>query len=178
VLQLLAARRTGHGSAFELQDPPAPPPKYAFIGVRACELAAIARQDQVFLEGPYVDRSYEARRKDLFLVAVQCTAPAGTCFCASMRTGPSVDGGADLVLTEIVGGGRHVLVGRVGSARGAEVLSAVPHRPAADGDEQEAAAGVQAAAGRMGRTLDVDAVRAALLQNPEHAGGTRSPGAA
>jgi ferredoxin len=168
VLQLLEARRSGRGSVFEIQDRGAPPPKYALIGVRACELAAIARQDQVFLQGPYVDRSYEARRKDLFVVAVQCTAPAGTCFCVSMRTGPHVDGGADLVLTEVTGGGRHVLVGRVGSARGAEVLAAVPHQGASPDDEREAAAAVDAAAGRMGRSLDVDGVREALLQNPEH----------
>jgi ferredoxin len=85
-----------------------------------------------------------------------------------MRTGPHVDGGADLVLTEVTGGGRHVLVGRVGSARGAEVLAAVPHQDASAEDEREAAAAVDAAAGRMGRSLDVDGVREALLQNPEH----------
>jgi ferredoxin len=170
VLRLLAARRSGRGAAFEAEGALAePPPKYAFIGVRACELAAIARQDQVFLQGPYVDRSYEARRKDLFIVAVQCTSPSGTCFCASMRTGPRVDGGADLVLTEVAGAGRHVLVGRVGSERGAEVLAAVPHQPATADDEREAAVGVEAAAERMGRSLDVDAVREGLLQNPEHA---------
>ena len=168
VLRLLSARRDGHGSAFVVEEPPAPPPKYAFVGVRACELEAIARQDQVFLQGPYVDRSYEARRKDLFVVAVQCTSPAGTCFCASMRTGPHVGGGADLVLTELVGAGRHVLVGRACSDRGAELLSAIPHEPATADDEREADSAVQAAAGRMGRTLDVEGVRDALLQNPEH----------
>jgi len=168
-LRLLAARRSGRGSAFETEDAPAGPvPKYAFVGVRACELAAIARQDQVFLQGPYVDRSYEARRKDVFIVAVQCTAPAGTCFCVSMRTGPHVDGGADLVLTEVVGAARHVMVGRAGTALGAEVLADVPHLPATAEDEREAAVGVDAAAERMGRSLDVDGVREALLQNPEH----------
>ena len=35
----------------------------AFIGVRACELAAIAIQDRVFLGGRYVDRDYAARRE-------------------------------------------------------------------------------------------------------------------
>ncbi len=33
-------------------------PKYAFLGVRACELAAIRVQDRTFLEGPYVDPIY------------------------------------------------------------------------------------------------------------------------
>ena len=35
---------------------------FAFIGVRSCELHAIAIQDRVFLEGPYVDPHYQARR--------------------------------------------------------------------------------------------------------------------
>ena len=35
----------------------------AFIGVRACELHAIAIQDRVFLEGSYVERDYAARRE-------------------------------------------------------------------------------------------------------------------
>src|SRR5271167_5013137 len=34
--------------------------KYAFLGVRACELHAIAVQDKIFLGGPFVDPGYKA----------------------------------------------------------------------------------------------------------------------
>ena len=77
----------------------------AFLGVRACELAAIAVQDRVLLEDKYRDPIYGARRSGAFMIAVQCTQSAATCFCASMETGPAVSGetAADLVLTELVG---------------------------------------------------------------------------
>jgi sulfhydrogenase subunit beta (sulfur reductase) len=75
----------------------------AVIGVRACDLAARARLDRTQLDGPYPDPSYASARDGLFLVAVDCSHPAATCFCESMGTGPAVDGGADLALTELSG---------------------------------------------------------------------------
>jgi hypothetical protein len=46
--------------------------RWAFIGVRACELRAIAIQDRVFLSGRYLDNSYKIRRDQAFIVAVNC----------------------------------------------------------------------------------------------------------
>lgn len=63
-------------------------PKFAFIGVRACEIHAIAIQDRVFCEGAYPDTAYTMRRRDAFVVAVNCREAGGTCFCVSMQTGP------------------------------------------------------------------------------------------
>ena len=98
--------------------------------MRACELHAIAVQDKVFLDGQFVDPGYKARRENLFLVAVNCGQAGGTCFCASMNTGPKATSGFDLALTELLQDGRHYFLVEVGSVRGAEVLSAVPHQPA------------------------------------------------
>jgi ferredoxin len=75
----------------------------AVIGVRACDLAALGRLDRTQLDGVHPDPAYSAARAGLFLVAVDCSHPAATCFCESAGTGPSVEGdhhGADLVLTE------------------------------------------------------------------------------
>jgi ferredoxin len=74
--------------------------KMAFIGVRACELAAIAIQDRVF-NGDRIDPGYAARREQLLLVAVNCSQASASCFCASTGDGPRVGAGADLVLTEV-----------------------------------------------------------------------------
>ena len=76
----------------------------AFLGVRACELHAIAIQDRVFLGGRYADRDYAARREGVFVVAVNCGEPGGTCFCVSMGTGPTAEAGYDLALTELLDG--------------------------------------------------------------------------
>ncbi|MGB3653136.1 MAG: hypothetical protein WBA41_18220 [Rivularia sp. (in: cyanobacteria)] len=72
------------------------------IGVRACELSAIAIQDKVFLYGVAVDPHYQASRDHIFIVAVNCAQAGGTCFCVSMQTGPKATQGFDLALTEVL----------------------------------------------------------------------------
>ncbi|HEY6069182.1 MAG TPA: 4Fe-4S dicluster domain-containing protein [Gaiellaceae bacterium] len=139
----------------------------AFIGVRACELHGISVQDRVLLEGRYVDRDYEARRKDAFVVAVNCFEPGGTCFCVSTGTGPKADAGYDLALTEILDGTHRFLV-EVGSERGGEVLHALESRPADETDRTAAAAAVEGAAQKMGRELDTTDLRGLLARNLEH----------
>lgn len=70
-------------------------PRYAFLGVRGCDLAAIATLDRVLGRSQYPDNSFVSRRRQIFVVAVNCTEPGGLCFCASMGTGPAVGGGYD-----------------------------------------------------------------------------------
>jgi ferredoxin len=144
------------------------PPKLALIGVRACELHAIALQDQVFLHGPYVDPDYQARRDRVFLVAVNCTQAGGTCFCVSMQAGPKATKVFDLALTEVMDTDRHYFVVEVGTERGAEVLDEIPHVPA--GAEERAAAEqiVEQTAAHMGRTLDTSFLKELLYQSYEH----------
>ncbi len=93
-----SGRRTGDG--FETVAVTDPPPRYAFVGVRPCDLAAIRVQDEVFAGR---DPIYEQRRERALVVAVNCTEPSGTCFCQSMGTGPAATGGFDLALTELDG---------------------------------------------------------------------------
>jgi len=77
------------------------PPPTAVIGVRSCDLAALALQDRHFLHGAFVDPHYQARRQSLLLIAVNCHRSADTCFCVSTGDGPEVKTGADLVLDEL-----------------------------------------------------------------------------
>ena len=162
---LWRAERTEEGFAVEASLPPDAP--LAMIGVRACELHAIAIQDRVLIRGTYTDRDYEARRAGAFVVAVNCFEPGGTCFCVSMGSGPKAEAGYDLALTEILDGEHRFLV-EVGSERGAEVLLDLPHRPAEPADAQAAAAAVDGAAEKMGRTLDATDLRDLLARNLEH----------
>lgn len=46
----------------------------AFLGARACELAAIAVQDRVLLEDRYRDPIYDCHRRGTFMMAVQSTS--------------------------------------------------------------------------------------------------------
>jgi ferredoxin len=76
----------------------------AVIGVRACDVAALRLQDAHFLDSTSRDPQYAARRESLFLIAVNCTHPAATCFCVSTGDGPAVPDnatGCDLILDEL-----------------------------------------------------------------------------
>jgi ferredoxin len=168
-LRLWRAERDDAGG-FAVQDAPEASPRYAFVGVRPCDVAAIAIQDRVFTGGAHVDQDYAARRAGAFVVAVHCTEPGGTCFCASMGTGPRADAGFDLALTELLppDGGEPTYLVEVGSERGAEVLADVPTAPAGDAETAEADRRLRGAADRMGRTLEVRGLAEALLAAPDH----------
>ncbi|MEM9553582.1 MAG: 4Fe-4S dicluster domain-containing protein [Acidobacteriota bacterium] len=165
-LRLWRAERGG--DSFRVLEEPPDDTAYALIGVRSCELHAIAIQDRVFLEGASVDPVYRQRRDSSFVVAVQCAEAGGTCFCVSMNTGPRADSGFDLALTEIVEKPRHYFVVESASARGEEVLAALPTQQATDAERAAAAAASERAAGQMGRTLDTDGIRELLAENLEN----------
>ncbi len=168
-VSLWKARRTSDGG-FELVTETAPEeatPRHAFLGVRPCELHAIQIQDRVFLEGPFVDPVYRERRSRIFTVVVNCVEPGGTCFCASMDTGPWAEGGFDLALTELLDPEGHRFVVHVGSPEGAAVLEQVPLRPATDADLAQERARLDEATGRMGRSLDVHGLKERLYAQYE-----------
>ena len=70
---LWAARRTDDG--FELADEEPDTAPYAFVGVRGCELAAVAVQDHVLRDGAHPDASYVRARAQAFFVGVSCAHP-------------------------------------------------------------------------------------------------------
>lgn len=145
-----------------------PVSKKAFIGVRSCELHAIAIQDRVFLQGPYQDPFYKLRRQNVFIVAVNCGQAGGTCFCVSMRTGPKVTEGFDLSLTEVLEDVRHYFVVESGTELGAEVLAALPHNAANEKEKTSAEEVVKNTAAHMGRAMDITDIKGLLYRNYEH----------
>jgi ferredoxin len=142
-----------------------PPPRYAFVGVRPCELAAVAVQDRVFLPDGRRDRVYGERRDGAFFVAVNCIEPGGTCFCASMGTGPGATEGYDLLLTEVLEEGSHRFVVEAGTEAGAIVLADIGGAPADEGLAARADALVAEAADHMGRTLDTEGLPEILTRS-------------
>ncbi len=166
-ITLWQAERQGDGG-FTIHEPAPETSRVALIGVRACELAAIRIQDRVLLDGPFADPHYAARRRDVFVVAVNCTEPGDTCFCASMGTGPGVESGFDLALTEFVTDTEHLFLAEIGSGAGAEVLAEWPVDRATHGQIAAAAARTQAAAQRMGRSVDTRDVKEVLARNLEN----------
>jgi sulfhydrogenase subunit beta (sulfur reductase) len=145
-------RAKRHGKGFRVEEESATP-RYAFIGVRPCEIRAMQVHDQVFVNDEFSDPGYEERRRDAFIVAVNCARPGGTCFCASMGSGPKAAGGYDLALTELLDAKRHVFLVDVGTKRGSEILAAIPSSAAQAADIEAAAAISEKAAAAMGREM-------------------------
>lgn len=156
---LVRVERDADGIRFESVKPPNT--KLAFVGARACDLKALAVLDGVFSHDGTSEPGYFARKKKLFIVAVQCGRPASTCFCASMGSGPKAEKGYDLALTELLDGEHRFLV-ETGSRAGAKVLADLESRPADEADMTAAEAVWQKSEQSMGRSLDPEEAAKAL----------------
>lgn len=160
-------QRVWSSDAQDGADTDGEPPRYAFLGVRACDLAAIGVLDRVLAGGPHREGPYTGRRTGVFIIAVNCTEPGGLCFCASMGTGPACGGGYDLVLTESADADELLYLIEAGTDEGARLLDAIPHRPAGPQEQRAAADGIAGAAATMGRRMPEGDLRQLLIDSRE-----------
>jgi ferredoxin len=145
---------------FEVSPPDdAGGPEVALVGVRPCDVAAMGVLRRVLGEATKV--------QDALVVAVNCAEPGGTCFCASMGTGPMLGAetrlDVDVELWEQPGpDGPRYLVGHV-SARARPLLAGL----VGDVDDADgalwAAEANRAAVGAMGRELHTESLPENLL---------------
>lgn len=166
MLRLWKAERRADGFAAIAENEEQP--RYAFIGVRSCELHAMAIQDKVFIEGRFIDPVYKTRRDSCFIVAVNCGQAGGTCFCVSMKTGPKTTFGFDLALTEVLEDGRHYFLAEAGSEQGAEVLNEIQPIEARSREAEAAERVISRTAQQMGRQMNTDGIKELLYGNFEH----------
>jgi sulfhydrogenase subunit beta (sulfur reductase) len=136
--------------------------KRAILGVRPCELQALAVYDTVFGKGPHVDEVYLHDRENTFVVSVNCTNPGDTCFCTSMNTGPKANSGFDLSLTELIDSDRHCFLIEAGSSSGAALLSELPAAEPTEADIAKSEKVLQQSARRIKRSLDSDKIKEML----------------
>ncbi len=170
---LLSLQNTGTGwqvKTTEVDEPPV-----AVLGVRGCDLNALAIMDRVFLGGPHVDPRYRRRRESLFLVGVHCRRAAPTCFCHSLHSGPALPAGFDLGLSEL----DECFLVEVGSQAGARIAEQLDGEPPGHREIARARAATRALEQRMkarksatrstdqGRWLDTHNIRQRLLSNLE-----------
>ncbi len=137
------------------------PQPIALLGVRACDLAALALQDQHFLHGAHPDPYYQQRREHLLLIGVNCTQAAATCFCVSTGDGPAIHSGYDLLLSELDDG----FVVEAGSERGQLLAECLPLHPATNAQYAAAQQRMQAATQQQ-RHLPAHPPLYDLLQHP------------
>ena len=161
---LFRASNDHDGLTFETVDDPEP--RYAFVGVRACELAAIDIQDEVLLRGNAVDRTYAARRDQAVIIAVNCGQAAATCFCTSMGTGPRCTSGYDVVMTEVLTGTEPSYVIEAGSERGTRLVTRLQGRQATPGDMATVTDVGRRAEEQIVRRMETDGLHDLLVENP------------
>jgi ferredoxin len=135
----------------------------AFIGVRACDIAALGLQDRHFMHHA-PDTPYRKRREALMLVAVNCTHSASTCFCASTGDGPAATHGYDLVLDELDEG----FVVTAGTGAGRDIIARLALPPVTVQQTARAAAASAAAARAQTRSLPSRNLRQTLFERLDH----------
>jgi sulfhydrogenase subunit beta (sulfur reductase) len=164
-LQMVAFHKPENSAQWEVTNPSQPNPPYAFFGVRPCELAAIQVQDRVFLRDDYKDPFYRKQRQSALIISVNCLHPSGTCFCASMGTGPEVTTGFDLNLTEL----EDDFIVQTGSETGRMVVESLPWKPVSAFMIQSAKNAMDDARNHMGRSLPhPEELPTILLNNLNH----------
>ncbi|MBI4419144.1 MAG: 4Fe-4S dicluster domain-containing protein [Ignavibacteriales bacterium] len=140
----------------------------AFLGVRPCDLRALAILDSVYLNGGASDSTYRQRREKTLIIAVNCTRAGGTCFCASMGTGPEAGAGFDLCLTELVSEHDHYFLVESGSAKGESCVSPLQAREATPQEQTSGREAIRTAAAAMGRSLQTQGLPELLAANLSH----------
>jgi ferredoxin len=150
-----------NGGHLDFDDQPKDPARYAFVGLRSCDLRAIAVQDRVFSAGAAVNESYIRRRENAFFIAVNCTRPSPNCFCASMGSGPRCADGYDLALTELDDG----FVVEVGSVAGRRFLTTARTRPATADECAAASAATEATVAQMQKSVNMRGLPEVLYQS-------------
>jgi len=93
-----------------------------FLGVRACDLEALEVVDRVFGEGDFKDPFYLVDRKNILLIATDCTASGETCFCTMVGGKPYPTRYFDINLTPVIGG----FAAEVGSDKGNALITENP----------------------------------------------------
>lgn len=159
---LVETRVDAAGLHFTAIEPEAP--LLALLGVRSCDLAAIAIQDRIFLHDQVRDHAYTIRRARVALIVVQCTRSLSTCFCTSMGSGPTASAGFDLALTELAEG----FTVESGSELGAELLLSLELDVAPVAIVERATAATTACADAMPRRLETNGLAEALLASSSH----------
>ena len=91
--------------------------KRIFIGIRPCDIHSLKILDKIFF-GKFNDPYYGLRRKNTLILGLTCNVALEYCFCVHMGSGPGIENGFDLLLTDL---GDYYLV-EIGSDKGRRLV--------------------------------------------------------
>jgi len=106
--------------------------KMLILGIHPCDVHALLRLDKIF-SADFKDPYYQNRRKNTVIVALNCVEPSEHSFCISMDTGPYLEKGYDILLTDI--GTKYLL--EIGTSRGKKLVEGLKLNQASESDFHE-----------------------------------------
>ncbi|MEK6636260.1 MAG: 4Fe-4S dicluster domain-containing protein [Planctomycetota bacterium] len=165
-LRMWKAKRNGNTFRFLTDNEKVK--KFAFVGVRSCDIHAIFIQDKVFTSGKFADPHYKLRREGIFILAVNCGKASSTCFCASMNTGPRATSGFDLAMTEVLENEKHYFVIEISTELGADILREVPCIKANEEEIRIVDSVLQNTTRQIRKSIDTANIKDLLYNNYEH----------
>ncbi|RLE37333.1 hypothetical protein DRJ17_06830 [Candidatus Woesearchaeota archaeon] len=124
----------------------------AIVGLHPCDIAALLCLDRVFREEPFEEEYYNSKRQRTAIIGMTCTEPKGSCFCNLVGSGPDIEEGYDLLLTDI--GDRFYF--RSGTELGDRLISANYFMEPTEGDRDRRSEEVKRVAKELGPGLHVD----------------------
>ncbi|HBZ35250.1 MAG TPA: hypothetical protein DEO33_02330 [Rikenellaceae bacterium] len=90
------------------------------FGMHPCDINSLLYLDKVFLEGDFKNDRFQNKRKKSIIIGITCNKPHNSCFCNTFGSGPDIDKGYDLLLTDL---GSSYFVSAA-TKKGRELLSA------------------------------------------------------
>jgi len=157
-----------NGNSFQVFTEEEKHEKYAFIGVRSCEISAIDIQDTVFIRCTYINDTYKHTRENNFIIAVNCGQAGGTCFCTSMETGPKATAGFDIALTEILNGHIHYFIAEIGTEQAKDIIADLPYKEAEKEDMETADRILKNTSQQMEKYLNTTNIKELFYRNYEN----------
>jgi len=131
------------------------------FGVRSCDISALKLLDKFYLEG-YSDPYYAARRENTLFISIVCNNPDPTCFCIGLGTGPYLEGGFDIQMTDL--GDRYfVQTGSSGGAKTVRAFSFLFSRPKKADYEDQYEAFLSSKA-RFQKRISLEGIRQMILE--------------
>lgn len=125
-----------------------------FIGLHACDIAAISCLDKVFQQDSFKDLHYIDRRKKSIIIGLTCSEAQTNCFCDIVGSGPDSNKGFDLLMTDL--GDRFFF--KTGSNKGKELISAEYFSDATKMDRQKRDEEIAKIRTALGEKIDLQKV--------------------
>lgn len=130
------------------------------FGVRSCDISALALLDKFYLGG-HKDPYYAERRRNTLFISVVCNNPDPTCFCIGLGTGPYLEKGFDIQMTDL--GDRYfVQTGSTEGARAVKSLSFLFRRPTKKDYEDQYEVFLSSSA-RFYKRINLEGIRQMIL---------------